>query len=322
MKQLIRSTLFGVLLASVSVIASAQASGGATYRIIVGFPPGQATDTVARLLAEKFSRSLGTSVIVDNKPGAGGSIGLALLARSPPDGRTMMLTSQSGLVSNPHIHKETKYDALKDFEPVGLVADLPLLMVTAPNAPFDDVSGFLKQAAANPDSLTYASSGIGTTMHLYMLLLQRDTKVKLTHVPYQGSVAALSDVMTGRVSLGFDTIPATLPLIKAGKLKLIGTGPNKPLEILPGVATVGNQAGLPDFNASAWLGMIYPKGTPAESVALINKQLAEALADPAIRGRMETLGALPLLSTPEVLGKRIRDDYFRWKDIVHQFNIN
>jgi tripartite-type tricarboxylate transporter receptor subunit TctC len=322
MRQFFKSALMGALLSAASLAAFAQAPSGATYKIIVGFPPGQATDTVARLLAEKFSRGLNTSVIVDNKPGAGGSIGLGHLARSAPDGRTMMLTSQSGLVSNPHIQKDIKYDPLKDFEPIGLVADLPLLMVTAPNAPFDSVSAFLKQAQASPDTLTFASSGIGTTMHLYMLLLQRDTRVKMVHVPYQGSVAALTDVMAGRVSLGFDTIPATLPLIKAGKLKLLGVGANRPLDMLPGAPSVGAQAGLPDFDASAWLGLIYPKGTPPEAVAQINKQLAEALSDPAIRSRMETLGAIPRMSSPDVLGKRIRDDYFRWKDIVQQFNIN
>jgi tripartite-type tricarboxylate transporter receptor subunit TctC len=322
MKTFFRSALLGAHFTIASVGAVAQAPAGAPYRIIVGFPPGQATDIVARLLAEKFSRGLNATVIVENKPGAGGSIGLGQLARSAPDGRTMMLTSQSGLVSNPHIQKDIKYDPLKDFEPIGLVADLPLLMVTAPTSSFDSVNALLKQAQAAPDTLTYASSGIGTTMHLYMLLLQRDTKVKMVHVPYQGSVAALTDVMAGRVSLGFDTIPATLPFIKAGKLKLLGIGANRPLDMVPGAASVGSQAGLPDFDASAWLGLVYPKGTSAEAVAQINKQLAEALVDPAIRTRMETLGAIPRLSSPEVLGKRIRDDYLRWKDIVQQFNIS
>src|ERR1700753_2122443 len=205
------------------VVTLAQAQGAELTRLLVGFPPGQGTDMIARLLAERLGPMLGETVIVDNRPGQGGSIALASLATSPPDGHTMVLAPLASLVVNPHLYKTVGYDSLKDFAPVALIGDLPMLIVVNPSLPVHNVAELVAYAKANPDKLTHPSSGNGTLSHLGMEVFKQQAGITILHVPYRGSPPAMTDLMTGIVQGAMDTVAVTEPFIRAGKMRLIAS---------------------------------------------------------------------------------------------------
>ncbi len=212
-------------------------------RILVGFPPGQATDIVARLLADRLGPALGETVIVENRPGQGGSIALASLSQSPPDGRTMVLAPLASLVVNPHMYRTVGYDTFKDLAPVALVADLPLLLVVNPSLPIHTVPELIAYAKANPDKLSHPSSGNGTLSHLGMEVFKQRAGITILHVPYRGSVPAMVDLMGGIVNVAMDTVAVTEPFIRAGKMRLIASAYSKRVASFPGCAD-GRRSGL------------------------------------------------------------------------------
>jgi tripartite-type tricarboxylate transporter receptor subunit TctC len=225
------------------VLGLTGAQGAELTRILVGFPPGQATDTVARLLAERLGPALGENIIIENRPGQGGSAALASLLQSPPDGHTMVLAPLASLVVNPHMYRAVTYRTLKDFAPVALVADLPLLLVVNPSLPVKTVPELIAYAKANPDKLTHPSSGNGTLSHLGMEVFKQRAGISILHVPYRGSVPAMVDLMGGIVNVAMDTVPVTEPFIRDGKMRLIASAYGKRVPGFPGYAD-GGGAGI------------------------------------------------------------------------------
>lgn len=308
---MVRTLLAGV---GLCVALGAQAQDKVT-RIVVGFPPGQATDFVARLVAERLGPLLNETVIVENRPGQGGSGALAALAKSPPDGSTVVLSALAALVSNPHLYKNVGYDTLKDFAPVALAADLPLLLVAHPALPVNNVAELVAYARANPDKLTHPSSGNGTLSHLGMEDLKRRAGIRILHVPYQGSPRAMTDLIGGVVNVAMDTVAVTQPFIQSGKMRLLASTYSQRLAAFPDTPTVAEQ-GYPGFTLSAWLGFVAPAGTPRERVERLSAAVAKIVQSPEIGQKFATLGALPRSAGPEEFRTFMQAEYARWGTIV------
>jgi tripartite-type tricarboxylate transporter receptor subunit TctC len=324
-RRLIQGIVLPVALCGGAVATSAHADAPAGYptkmiKLMVGFPAGQATDLVARMLAERMSTAFGQPVIVENRPGQGGTLALNAIAHSAPDGYTMILAASGGLVTNPHLFKDFPFNPLNDFEPVSLVAELPLALVVNPSKPFNDMKSFLDQAKANPGKLNYASTGNGTSSHLAMESLKRATQIDLVHVPYPGSVKALTDLIAGNVDVMFDNVAVTQQLINAGKLKVLAVGSRKRLAQFPNVPTL-TESGFPALPAGFWLGMLFPKGTPAAIVSKVNAQVAKDLADPVLQKKLLETGTIPRASSPQEFAKFIREEYMRMGKVVRDSNI-
>jgi len=298
-------------------VSCAYAQGDKVNKIIVGFPPGQATDQVARLLAQQLSRELNENFIVENRPGQGGSVALAALARSEPDGNTMVLAALASLVVNPHLYKNVGYATLSDFELVSLVADLPMLLVVNPEVPVQSYSELVSYAKAHPGKLNYASSGNGTLSHLGMEELKRHTGTQIAHIPYSGSARSMMDVVGGGVQVAIDTVAATQSQIRGGKLRLLATTYSERLPAFPDTPTVA-ELGVKDFRLSAWLGIIIPKGTPPARVAELNAAALKVVQSPEVQSKYAALGAVPrTMSTPQFRAF-VEAEYKRWGEGVRQ----
>lgn len=316
MKFLAMAAAMWAVLASIGIFSPAWAAyPEKPLKIIVGYPPGQATDAVARLLADRLSKALSQPVIVENRPGQGGSMALAQLARARPDGYEMMLSATASLVTNPHLYKSVGYDTLKDFEPIALLADVPMLLVANPRAPFDDFKGFVAYARAHPGQLNFSSSGNGTLSHLAMELLSRQENLSMIHVPYKGSAAAMTDLVAGNVSIGFDTIAVTRSLIEAKRLRLLAVTTPQRLALFPDTPTV-QEEGVPGFSVSAWLGMVFPKGVPVGDVRVIGARLEKIMGEPDIQRTLQAMGVVPRYVPSEAFAQLLRTDYKKWGDIV------
>lgn len=286
-----------------------------TTRILVGFPPGQATDIVARMVAERLTTALGHPVIVENKPGQGGSVVLAQLARSPADGSVLTLSALAAYLVNPHLYGNVQYDTLKDFDPVGMVADLPMALVVHPSVPVKSLRELIDYAKANPDKLTHSSSGSGTLSHLLMEDFKQRAGVKIIHVPYQGSPRAMVDLIGGTVQVGLDTVTVTAPQVKAGKLRLIAAGTQKRLPMFPDAPTIA-ESGFPGFEAVAWIALSAPAGTPREIRERISAETMKAIRAPDFAEKLTAVGAVPRPSTPDEFGAFLRAESPRWREIV------
>jgi tripartite-type tricarboxylate transporter receptor subunit TctC len=295
--------------------ALAQAQSGKPMQIVVGFPPGQSVDIVARMLAERFGEALHRPVIVNNRPGQGGSIALGMVAKAAPDGDTITIAALAALVANPHLYPKVPYDTLKDFSPIGLVYDAPLVLVANPAQPFNTVAELVAYAKAHPDKLAHSSSGNGTVSHLGMVDFERRAGIKLEHVPYQGSSPAMLDLIEGRVQVGMDTIAATLPYIKSGKLKVLAVCSAERMTLFSDKPTIA-ESGYPGFEAVAWIGLLAPAGTPQPFIDEINRQIADAEKSPEFTTRLEAIGAVPRLDTPQQFAAYLKAEYQKWGDLV------
>jgi tripartite-type tricarboxylate transporter receptor subunit TctC len=284
-------------------------------RMLVGFPPGQATDMVARMMSEKLQAATGESFVVDNKPGQGGSLALGALAKSAPDGSTVMLAHMSALATNPHMYRKVPYDSLKDFAPVGLVGDLPFVLVCNSTLPFQNVKELIAYAKVNPDKLTNASSGNGTVSHLAMEEFKRQAGIKITHVPYKGSAPGLTDVMSGNVSLALETAAAVRPHVESGRLRALAAGSSKRLTGVLAVPTLTEQ-GFP-ITASTWLMVLYPAGTPKAMIQSTFKAIETLSRSEDFQQQLLTIGALPRFSkSPEEASAYLKSEYSTWGEIV------
>jgi tripartite-type tricarboxylate transporter receptor subunit TctC len=284
-------------------------------RILVGFPPGQATDIVARLLADRLGPALGETVIVENRPGQGGSIALGSLSQSPPDGRTMVLAPLASLVVNPHMYRTVGYDTFRDLAPVALVADLPLLLVVNPSLPIHTVPELIAYAKANPDKLSHPSSGNGTLSHLGMEVFKQRASITILHVPYRGSVPAMVDLMGGVVNVAMDTVAVTEPFIRAGKMRLIASAYSRRVASFPDVPTVA-EAGFPEIDLSAWLGIVTAAATPKERVDRLGAAITKIAQSPEIAEKLASIGALPRPMGPKQFGEFLRSEDARWGAVV------
>ncbi len=298
-----------------ALLAMTNAHGAEFTRIVVGFPPGQATDLVARLLADRLAPRLGESVIVENRPGQGGSIALASLSQSPPDGRTLVLAPLASLVVNPHLYKTVGYDTFKDLAPVALVADLPLLLVVNPALPVKTVAELIAYAKAHPDKLANPSSGNGTLSHLGMEVFKQRAGVSILHVPYRGSVPAMVDLMAGVVDVAMDTVAVTEPFIRAGQLRLIASAYSKRVAAFPDTPTVA-EAGFPDIDLSAWLGIVVAAATPKARIDQLGAAINQIVQSPDIVAKFTALGAIPRALGPAEFGAFLTSEDARWSAVV------
>jgi tripartite-type tricarboxylate transporter receptor subunit TctC len=304
-----------LLLLALLAATAAHAQSGKVTRIFVGFPPGQATDLIARLLAERIAPALGETVIVENRPGQGGSLVLSQLAKMPPDGTAMVLAPLASMAVNPHLYKSVGYDSLKDFEHVALVADLPLLMVAHPSVPFNTLPEMIAYAKANPDKLTHPSSGNGTLSHLGFEDLKRRAGISILHVPYQGSPRAMADLMGGAVQVAMDTITVTHPHVKSGKMKLVASAYGTRLPDFADTPTIAEQ-GFPGFSLSAWLGIVMPAGTPKARVERLSGEFVKTVKTPDVEKKYHGLGTLPRTMPAEEFRAHVAAESTRWAAVV------
>lgn len=310
------ASLASVLLAGTSIgKAFAQSPfPSKPIRFYIGFPPGQATDTVARMIGERMTQKLGQPIIIENKPGQGGSSVMTYLTQQPADGYAVTLSATGAVVTNLYLQKNLPY-GLDDFQPISLIGDLPLMLVARPGLPFTDLRGMLEFAKANPGKLSYASPGNGTTAHLTMESIKKESGAKIVHIPYQGSVRAIADLMGGVTDIAFDTMPVTIPQVQAGKLKLLAVGHRKRLAEFPTVPTVA-ESGFPNVTASVWIGMLGPKNMPPAVVTTLNQSLTEVLNEPDLARKLESLGLFVRTLPPTEFAAFLKTEAPRWKQVV------
>jgi tripartite-type tricarboxylate transporter receptor subunit TctC len=285
----------------------------------VPYGVGGAPDILARLFAQEMAGTLGPAV-VENKGGAGGNVGSDLVAKSPADGYTLLLTTAATHSINPALYPSMPYDSTRDFTPVGLVASTPLMLVASGSGPLKSLADVLAQARSQPGSVSYASAGSGTMQHIAGELMESMARVKGTHVPYKGSGQVMPDLVSGRVSIMFNSVAAVAPLVKDGRLRALAVTTPKRLPGWPDVPTMG-EAGLPGFEASAWYAVFGPAGLPAEVVQRLNRELHRIVDLPAVRERYAMLGLEPLKSTPGELGDTVKRDLERWTAFIRERQI-
>jgi len=291
-----------------------------TIRWIVPFPPGGAMDVIARSLADKCSKTLGQSIIVENKPGAGGNIGAELVARSEPDGYTMLITS-IGMATNKYLYPKLPYDPVKDFSPVSLVAIVPNVLLTNATQPnVKTVTDVMANARAHPGQLTYASAGNGTSIHLAGEVFTSMAKIDMQHIPYKGSGPAVTDLLGGQVNYMFDSITSAKPHIASGKLRAIGLTTTKRSKSLPGVPTIA-ESGLPGYDVTPWFAVFMPANTPKPIINKLNATLVSSMASPDIREKFESIGAESIGSSPEELANYLKKEMDRWGRVIATNNI-
>ena len=289
-------------------------------RWVVPFPPGGAMDAIARTLGEKAGKTLGQPFVIENKPGAGGNIGADFVAKQPGDGYTLMITS-IGMATNKPLYGKLSYDPIKDFAPVSLLAVVPNVLVT--NATQPDVKtakDVIAAARKTPGKLTYASAGNGTSIHLAGEVFTSLAQVDMLHVPYKGSGPAVSDLLGGQVNYMFDSITSARPHIESGKLRALGLTTAKRSKSLPNVPTLA-EAGLPGYEVSPWFAVFMPAATPKDIVAKVNAALLEAMNDPDVVKRFETIGAEPVGSTPEEMAQHLARESERWTKLIQERGI-
>jgi tripartite-type tricarboxylate transporter receptor subunit TctC len=282
-------------------------------RWIVAYPPGGTTDILARLIGQHLSEKLGQQLVIENKPGAGNNIGTETVVRAPPDGYTVLLVNPANGI-NTSLYKKLSFNFPRDIAPIGGLTRVPNVMEVNPNVPAKTVAEFIAYAKANPGKVNMASSGNGTSVHLSGELFMAMTGVKMTHVPYRGSAPALTDLIAGQVQVLFDNLPASIEHIKGGKLRALAVTTEKRSDALPDVPTVAET--VPGYEASAWFGMGAPKDTPPEIIAVLNKAINEALADPNIKARLADFGGVPMGGTPADFGKIVVDETEKWRKVV------
>jgi tripartite-type tricarboxylate transporter receptor subunit TctC len=305
----------GALFACIATGTSAQSYPNRTIRLVVPFPAAGTTDILARAAAQKLTEAFGQSVVVDNRPGAAGNIGSDLVAKSAPDGYTLLMGTVGTHAINPSLYSKMPYDHVKDFVPVVLVAGVPNVLVVNPALPVNSVADLIKLAKDKPGQINFASSGSGTSIHLSGELFKTMAGVDITHIPYKGSSPALTDLMGGQVQIMFDNLPSALPQIKAGKLRAIAVTSLKRAPVLPDVPTI-SESGLPGFEASSWFGVLAPAGTPAPIVARINAEVNKWLQSTDARERLLSQGAEAAGGSPEQFANHIRAESEKWAKVV------
>lgn len=282
--------------------------------MVVAYPPGGSTDTAARLVAESLSKKLGQTFVVENRPGAGGTIGASLVARSNPDGYTLLFGASAETSIAPATMENIPFNIEKDFEPISLVGKVPFLLVAYPGFPPNNVSELIKYAKEHPNEVNYSSFGNNTSNHLTGELFNSLAGVKMTHVPYKGSGPSITDLMGGQVQVSFDTVTAVLPLVQSGKLKALGVTMLERSAMAPNVPTL-DESGIKGFTGGTWFGLLAPSGTPKEITAKLSKAVADVLDDPALSKQFSDRGITPAATTPEEFRSFIQSEISKWKDL-------
>lgn len=301
-------------------IARAQGAwpAGRNIRLVVPFPPGGATDVVARITADKLSRMWGVGIVVENKAGAGGNIGNGEVARAEPNGDTILMTSP-GMATNAFLYDRINYDPIGDFIHVSLVALVPNIVVMAPDKPFRTINDIVAHARANPGKLTYAHSGVGTTIHLCGELFKFLTKTDIVSLPYRGSAPAIQDLMAGRTDIMFDNISSSLSQVRGGNLRAIAITTAKRSPFVPDLPTVNDT--IPGFDVSSWFGFSMPKKTPDAIVAKLAADTKIAVSDPEVKAKLEAAGAEPVGSTSAEFTAFVQKETDVWGKVIREAKI-
>lgn len=317
-------TLAVLACAALGAAASAHAQTAATYpskpiRLVLPYPPGGGTDTIARPLAQKLSESLKQTVIIDNRGGASGNIGMEIVAKSPPDGHTLVFAITAQLAVNPSLFKKLPYDPVRDFDPITLLASGPYILVVHPSLPVKTVKELLALARARPEQIAYASSGNGSGGHLAAELLSSMGRMKLLHVPYKGGGPALVDLLAGQVQVLFATYAVSKPFIENGRVRALGVSTATRLSgvNLPTLA----EAGLPGYDAGVWYAFLAPAGTPRDIVAKLNAEILRAAGHSDYKALLARAAIEPIGSTPEELGKFLKSEIAKWAKVVKDANV-
>jgi tripartite-type tricarboxylate transporter receptor subunit TctC len=284
-------------------------------RLVVPFPPGAANDTLGRAVGDQLGQRLDETIIVDNRSGAGGSLGSTYVARSKPDGYTLLLGHIGTLAVNRAIYPNLPYDPVKDFDPIAMIATVTNVMVVHPKQPFHDLPSLVAYARANPNKLRYCSAGIGSAGHIVMLAFLQATGVQMQHVPYRGLSQGLTDLIAGVVELTIGGAPTVMPFVKEGMLRALGVSSPKRVATLPDLPTIAETV-APGFDVRPWYGIAAPAGTPAPIVTRLNNEINAIIGTPALRARLDQEGAEATPMTPAVFGAFIRSEVERWDKVI------
>jgi tripartite-type tricarboxylate transporter receptor subunit TctC len=314
----------GVFLAALA-LAFAGAAFAQTYpsrpvKVVVPWPPGQATDIAARMLAQKLQEALGQPFIIDNRPGAGGSLGTAVAATSAADGYTLLAASSGPISIMPSLQK-LPYEPLKDFVLISLITRNPYALVVSPSFPASNAKEFIALLRANPDKYTFASSGTGATGHLLAELFNSMAQIQARHIPYKGSGPALTDVISGQVDYTIETVAATVGHVRTGRLKALGVSTAKRAAAMPEVPTLAEAGDLPDYDAAAWIGYAAPAGIPRDVLVRLSAEIRKALEGTELKERLLNAGLDPASSTPEELPAFMRREQERYAAVIKNANI-
>lgn len=286
-----------------------------TIKLVVPFPAGGAADIMARGLATKLSSEIGQAVVIDNKGGAGGTTASEVVAKSPADGYTLLFGTMGTHAINPALYQKLRYDSVKDFAPVSLTHITPRVLVVHPSLPVNSVADLIVWAKKNPGTLSYGSAGSGSSSHLSGALFASLAGIDLLHVPYKGSAPLVTDILTGRVNMTFDSFTVYAPHIRSGKVKALGVTSHDRMSVLPEVPTI-SEGGLKSYEVSNWLGVMAPAGTPDAIVKLLNSALIKSAKSSELRLQLQELGIEVKTSTPEQFSELIRSDMVKWSEIV------
>ncbi|HUL92017.1 MAG TPA: tripartite tricarboxylate transporter substrate binding protein [Burkholderiales bacterium] len=317
----LRRIFFALLLATA---AQAQTYPSRPLKLIVPFPPGGSTDILARALAQKLSEGLAQAVVVDNRPGAGGSIGAEAAAKAAPDGYTLLMGQLGPLAVSPAIYRSLPYDPVKSFAPVSLMAIVPSVLVVNTSLPFASAAELIAYAKKNPGKLTYGSAGTGSTSHLTTEYFKLATGTDILHVPYKGVGPMLTDLISGQVAMGINGAPAVMPHVSSGRLRALAVTSLRRVPSLPGIPTLDEAAGdsgLKGFEANGWYGIVAPAGTPREIVLRLNAEIRRIVATPELRARLDAEGAIPSADSPEAFGAFIVSEIARWGAVLKRAGV-
>lgn len=313
---MVRFSLAVILLLAAGVpMAAAQTYPAKPIRIVAPFPAGGTADILARAIGQKLSEAWGQPVVVDNRTGAGGTIGADNVAKSPADGYTLLLGVTATQAIAASVFSKPPYDPATDFAPITTLAQVPIVLVVKSTMPAHSVRELISLAQAKPDTLTYASSGTGAIPHLTGELFDIAAGVKMVHVPYRGATPALNDLLAGQVTMMFDNLPSSLPHILAGNLRALAVASTARARPLPDVPTIA-EAGVPGFAVSSWFGMLAPAGTPRPVIDRLHDEITRALAAPDMQERLSSQGAEPFTTTPDEFAELIRTDTVKWASVV------
>ncbi len=324
MNKLSRRTALGLTLGALNALHAPLALAQGVFpdkpiRMVLPFPPGGPTDLVARVLAQKMSDQMGQQVVIDNKPGANGNIAAELVAKANPDGYTVLYNTSS-IALSATLYKKLNYDVKTDFAPIALTAVIPLVLMTHPSVPAQNLQEFVQHLKANPGKVSYGSAGNGNITHLGAFLVLQQKGLQANHIPYKGSVPALTDLVGGQTQFMTDTVNSALPFIRDNKLRAIAVTSLKRTQVLPSVPTL-NELGMTGFEVGAWQGLLAPAKTPPEVIARLNAEITKALASPDVRAKLAGQGADPLGSTPAEYGQYLRSEIDRFAQVIRQSGV-
>ena len=308
------------LIAAVPLSAWPQAWPAKPVRLIVPFAPGGAVDVTARTISQSLTTRLGQQVIVDNRGGAGGNIGVEAAAKSQPDGYTLVMATSGQIAINPHMYSRLPFDPVKDLAPITPAGQAVNALCVHPSLPARSVKEFIALARSRPGKLNFATGGIGASDHIATELFMSLTGVRMVHVPYKGGAPAMIDLLAGNVDVGFSTVATAMGPIKAGRLRALGVTSSKRFELLPDVPTIA-EAGVPGYESVSWYGLFAPAGTPAEIIRKLNAETVAVLQTEDVRRRLTESGVLPVSSTPDAFAAYITAETARWGKLIRANNI-